>query len=220
MTSGATLLPIVHLVDDDAGFRESLGTLLQVCGLPVQAYADAEAYLSGADDGPGCLLLDVHMPALSGLQLQQRLLARGHRRPIIFLTGQGDIPMTVQALKAGAEDFLTKPVDRDVLLAAIQRAFERDALALGARRDEDELCSRFARLTPREAQVCELLAAGLLNKQIAYELDTAERTVKGHRCQVMHKLGIRSVAELSRLYDRWRGVVERGAVDRCARDVL
>lgn len=203
---------VIDLVDDDDDFRDALSGLLQAAGLAVRAHASAAAYLASAarrgaaDPGPGCLLLDVHMPGVTGLELQARLAAGASRqRPIVFLTGGGDIPMTVRALKAGAEDFLTKPVDRDELLAAIARALRRDAAACAADRARAQLEARFARLTPRETQVCERVVAGLLNKQIAHELATTERTVKAHRHQVMDKIGIRSVAELTTLYRQRQG---------------
>jgi two-component system response regulator FixJ len=198
----AALPPCVDVIDDDEAFRLALCDLLRACRVPVRGHASAQAYLATLPSGPGCLLLDVHMPQQSGLDLQAELMARGLRRPILFLTGAGDIPMTVRALKAGAEDFLTKPVDRHVLLAAIDRAFARDAAQRAAAVAHAALQARFARLTRREAEVCQHLVAGSLNKQVAYALGTTERTIKAHRQQIMSKLAVHSTAELSTLYER------------------
>ena len=199
----ATSVPAcVDLVDDDDAFRAALCDLLRACGVPVRAYASAAAYLAELPGGPGCLLLDVHMPHQSGLDLQAELARRGLHKPILFVTGAGDIPMTVRALRAGAEDFLTKPVDRQVLLAAIERAFARDAQQRAGALAHEALRQRFARLTPREAEVCRALVTGSLNKQVAYALGTTERTIKAHRHQIMSKLEVRSMAELSTLYER------------------
>lgn len=200
----APLPPCVDVIDDDDAFRAALSDLLRACRVPVRDHSSAAAYMAALPPGPGCLLIDVHMPHQSGLDLQAELAARGLCKPILFLTGAGDIPMTVRALKAGAEDFLTKPIDRQVLLAAIERAFACDAAQRAQAEARDALRQRFARLTPREAEVCRHLVAGSLNKQVAYALGTAERTVKAHRQQVMSKLGVHSTAELSALYERLR----------------
>lgn len=203
----STPTPCVDIIDDDSVCREALCDLLRVCGVSARAHASASEYLAALPEGPGCLLLDVHMPQLSGLDLQSELNARGLAKPIVFLTGAGDIPMTVLALRAGAEDFLTKPVDRGVLLAAIERAFARDAAQREKAAARESLRQRFARLTPRETQVCQHLVTGSLNKQIAYALGTTERTIKAHRLQIMTKLEVHSAAELSTLYER----LQRGA---------
>jgi FixJ family two-component response regulator len=196
------MTPVLHLVDDDLGFRTALARLLRTLGHAVQEYGNALEFLAVADPAPGCLLLDVHMPGLSGLELQSQLKAFGDRLPVIFITGQGDIQMSVRAIKAGAEDFLTKPIGRIALSEAIARALARsvqaqDALAL---RHAHE--AQLARLSSREREVAILLAEGRLNKQVAAVLGTTERTVKAHRGRIMEKLGIRSVAELVRLLDR------------------
>lgn len=196
------MTPTLHLVDDDDGFRTALARLLRALGHEVKEYPDAQAFLAATPTGAGCILLDVYMPGLSGLGLQALLAERGVTLPIIFITGHGDIPMGVHAMRAGAEDFLTKPVGRAALSQAITRALERNArerTAAQAQRQDEE---RLARLSPRETQVARLLAQGLLNKQVAFELGTTERTVKAHRASLMDKLGIRSVAELARLLDR------------------
>lgn len=193
--------PCVDLIDDDAHFRAALTDLLRTCQVPVRAHATAADYLAELPQGPGCLLLDVHMPEQSGLSLQAELGARGWTKPILFLTGAGNIPMTVQALRAGAEDFLTKPVDRDVLLAAIERAFARDARQRAQWLTHECLRQRFARLTPRETQVCRHLVTGSMNKQVAYALGTTEHTIKVHRRQIMNKLDVHSAVELSALYE-------------------
>ncbi|WP_306397268.1 response regulator transcription factor [Telluria beijingensis] len=205
----AACTPVVHVVDDDDNFRMSIQGLLAACGHAVRGYDSAEAYLSDAPAGHGCVLLDVNMPGLSGLELQARLRAHGNGRPIIFLTGHGDIPMTVQALRAGAETVLTKPVSRNSLLEAIALALRHDLVWQEQADKERELLAAFDRLTPRELEIFERVMAGLLNKQIAYETQTAERTVKAHRSQIMHKLGTRSLPELTRLYDRYRELQAR-----------
>lgn len=192
----------LHLVDDDDGFRAALALLLRTLGHEVREYSSARAFLDVAPTGPGCILLDVYMPGLSGLGLQALLASRGCTLPIIFITGHGDIPMGVHAMRSGAEDFLTKPVSRGVLSQAIARALERDARERAATATRQQDNERLARLSPRELQVARLLAQGLLNKQVAFELGTTERTVKAHRGSIMDKLAIRSVAELARLMDR------------------
>jgi FixJ family two-component response regulator len=202
MTTSAP--PTLHLVDDDAPFREALARLLRTLGYGVQAYASAEALLAAAPAGPGCLLLDVRMPGLSGLALQRLLAERGCALPIVFITGHGDIPMSVQAVKAGAEDFLTKPVGRQALVAAVERALQRDAQARAAAQARQARGALLARLSPREREVAALLAEGRLNKQVAFALGTTERTIKAHRASLLDKLGIRSVAELARLLDAAR----------------
>ena len=189
--------PVVHVIDDDVSIRESLGRLLGAAGFEVRQYESAgEFLLSGPGDRPGCLLLDIRMPGPSGLDLQRALLQRGDSLPVIFLTGFGDIAMSVLAIKLGAVDFLTKPFEREALLAAVNSALERDAARRERNRSRAELMHDFAALTTRERQVFLLVAAGRLNKQIASTLNTCERTVKAHRAHVMEKLHVRTVAEL------------------------
>jgi FixJ family two-component response regulator len=201
--AAAAALPMIHVVDDDAPFRTAIGRLLEASGYRVVLYDSAEQLLAGVTlNEPGCVLLDVRMPGLSGPQLQSRLIDLGNHLPIVFLTAHGDIPTSVQAIKAGAEDFLTKPVAKEKLLAAIDRALARDA-QWRARSDElAALHARVARLTPREREVFELVVRGKLNKQIAGELGTSERTIKAHRQKVMEKCETRSLAELVLIAER------------------
>ena len=183
--------------------RQSLKNLVGSVGLRVEAFASAQEFLrSKLTDVPGCLVLDVRLPGLSGLDLQKRMADAGIEIPIIFITGHGDIPMTVRAMKAGAVEFLTKPFRDQDLLDAIQQALERDRIAREQRAEMEELRSRLDSLTPREREVMGLVVAGLLNKQIAGELGTSETTVKIHRHQVMEKMGAGSLAELVRMADR------------------
>jgi FixJ family two-component response regulator len=194
---------MVCVVDDDEGMRQSLQNLIRSVGLQVQGFASAQEFLrSQRTDVPGCLVLDVRLPGLSGLDLQQRMVEAGMEIPIIFITGHGDIPMTVRAMKAGAVEFLTKPFREQDLLDAIQQALERDRTAREQRGKIEELRRRCDSLTPRERAVMGLVVAGLLNKQIAGELGTSETTVKIHRHQVMEKMGAGSLAELVRMADR------------------
>jgi FixJ family two-component response regulator len=166
----------------------------------VRGYASAAEFLdSGPCAGPGCILLDLRMPGASGLDLQQSLARMEERLPVIFLTGHGDIPASVRAMKAGAVDFLTKPVRREALLGAIQNALGVDAKGRAARAALRELQDRYESLTPREREVLAHVVGGKLNKQIAFDLGTAERTIKAHRASIMEKLGVQSVAELVRL---------------------
>jgi FixJ family two-component response regulator len=194
---------MVFVVDDNATLRESLKDLLQSVGLRVEAFASAQEFLrSKRPDMPSCLVLDVRLKGLSGLDLQKRLVEGAVDIPIIFITGHGDIPMTVQAMKAGAVEFLTKPFRDQDLLDAIQQALERDRKAREQRAEIAELRKRFGSLTPREREVMALVAAGLLNKQVAGELGTSEASVKVHRQHVMEKLGADSLAELVRMADK------------------
>jgi FixJ family two-component response regulator len=186
----------IHVVDDDPSFRTATARLLRASGYEVTLYESAHQFLGNPpSDTLGCILLDLRMPGLSGPDFQARLLETGNPLPIIFLTGHGDIPTSVQAIKHGAEDFLLKPASRDVLVGAIERALARfeetreRQLRLGALR------AGVASLTPRESEVFALVVRGKLNKQIAYELGTSERTVKAHRHAVMQKLGVQSVAQ-------------------------
>ena len=193
---------MIFVVDDDASMREALQRLLRSVGLPVTTFASAREFLQhrGADV-PGCLVLDVRLPGLSGLDLQHELAAAQMDLPIIFITGYGDIPMTVQAMKAGAVEFLIKPFRDQDLLDAIQQALERDRVARAQRTEMAELRARFDALTPRERDVCGLVVTGLPNKQVAAALGTSAITIKRHRAQVMHKMRVTSLAELVRIAD-------------------
>jgi FixJ family two-component response regulator len=203
---------IVHVVDDDASWRKSVARLLSAAGYRVELYASAENFLQTADTGaPGCILLDMRMPGLTGLQLQQRVAEMRHALPIVFLSGHGDIPTSVLAIKAGAEDFLTKPVAAEVLLGAVERAIARDREERARRGQFDALHFRVSTLTPTERKVFDLVVRGRLNKQIAAELGTAERTIKWHRHNIMQKLQLGSLAEMVSLAERL-GLV--GASDR------
>lgn len=203
---------IVHVVDDDASWRKSVARLLSVAGYRAELYESAEAFLQTADtNAPGCILLDVRMPGLTGLQLQQRVAEMRHALPIVFLSGHGDIPTSVRAIKAGAEDFLTKPVAAEVLLGAVEQAIARDREGRARRGQLEALRSRVSTLTPTERKVFDLVVQGKLNKQTAAELGTAERTIKWHRHNIMQKLQLESLAELVSLAERL-GLI--GAHDR------
>jgi FixJ family two-component response regulator len=194
---------MVFVVDDDTSLRESLKNLIRSVGLRVEAFASAQEFLrSKHPDVPGCLVLDVRLPGLSGLDLQKRMAEADVEIPIIFITGHGDVPMTVQAMKAGAVEFLTKPFRDQELLDAIQQALERDRKAREQRAEVEALRSRFDLLTPREREVMPLVVAGLLNKQIAAELGASETTIKIHRHHVMEKMRAGSLADLVRIADR------------------
>jgi len=192
---------VVFIVDDDPSIRESLSLLLRSAGFEVVTYASATEFLDSEShiSSPACLVLDVKMPGIGGLDLQKELRSRKYDIPIIFITGHGDIPMSVQAMKHGAVDFLPKPFDDAGLLAAVREALSKH-LEVRADLDEKKLITqRIDSLTTREHEVLTYLIAGLLNKQIAYELNISERTVKAHRKQVFDKMGVRSIAELVRL---------------------
>jgi FixJ family two-component response regulator len=205
MTSHA----VIHLVDDDESLRTALHRLLTAAGYRVRTYASAGDFLLEPPvDTPGCLLLDLRMPGPSGLDLQEALTRHGVRLPVIFLTGHGDLPTGVRAMKAGAVDFLTKPVERETLFAAVAHAIEVDAAQRTTRSTHSDLQGRYAQLTARERAVLDGVVAGKLNKQIAGELGVAERTVKAQRAQVMAKLGATNAAELGRIAEQLR---ERGA---------
>jgi FixJ family two-component response regulator len=194
---------MVFVVDDDVAMRRSLENLIRSVGLRVEAFASAQEFLfTKREDVPGCLVLDVRLPGLSGLDLQKRMAESDIEVPIIFITGHGDIPMTVQAMKAGAVEFLPKPFRDQDLLDAIQQALERDRNSRELRVEVEVLRSRFDLLTPREREVMPLLVAGLLNKQIAAELGSSETTVKIHKHHVMEKMRAGSLAELVRIADR------------------
>jgi FixJ family two-component response regulator len=194
---------VVFVVDDDASLRESLQDLIGSVGLRVEVFASAQEFLRRTrPDVPGCLVLDVRLQGLSGLDLQKRMAEADIDIPIIFITGYGDIPMTVQALKAGAVEFLTKPFRDQDLLDAIQQALALDRRGREQRAKLEELHGRYRSLTPREREVIALVVAGLLNKQIAGELGTSEAAVKVHRQHVMEKMGAGSLADLVRIADK------------------
>jgi FixJ family two-component response regulator len=194
---------VVHVVDDDAGMRKGLCRLLEASGYEARAYASAGDFLlADPVDAPGCVLLDLRMPGPSGLELQQALARRRDPLPVIFLTGHGDVASSVQALKAGASDFLTKPVDSRTLLAAVESALAGDAARRAERDELRALRARYQTLTPREREVFAHVVAGKLNKQTAIDIGAAERTVKAHRAQVMEKMQVGSLAELVRVASR------------------
>jgi FixJ family two-component response regulator len=198
-----TPLPTVFLVDDDAAVLKGLSRLLRSARLNPAAFSSPQAFLAQYDPHtPGCLVLDVAMPGLDGLQLQQALSAQGSELPIIFLTGHGDIPMSVRAMKRGAVDFLTKPVNDQDLFRAIHSALAKDRASRQARAELDDIRQRLATLTPREREVLEHVITGQLNKQIAGDLGAAEKTIKVHRGRVMQKMRVQSVAELVHLAER------------------
>ena len=195
--------PTVFVVDDYAPVRSAVSRLLRAAGFAVAAFASPEKFLAQYDPRtPGCLVLDLDMPAVNGLELQRILARKGSVMPIIFLTGRGDIPKTVQAMKRGASDFLTKPVNDENLLAAVRAAIEKDSALRREQIDLFEFRARLATLTPREREVLEHVVTGQLNRQIAVDLGTAEQTVKVHRAHMMQKIRVRSVAELVRLTER------------------
>jgi FixJ family two-component response regulator len=200
VNSGA---PTIFVVDDDPAVLKSLGRLLRSAGLHVETCNSPQDFLARHNPAlPGCLVLDVAMPGLNGLEVQQALAAIGDERPIVFLTGHGDIPTSVEAMKRGAVDFLTKPVNAVDLLRAIHSAIVKDSVRRLERDEVEEFKQRLATLTPREREVLPYVISGRLNKQIAGELGTAEKTIKVHRARVMEKMKVQSVAELVRLAER------------------
>jgi FixJ family two-component response regulator len=203
--------PVIYVVDDDAAFRTAVARLLRASGYQVVVYESGDRLLENPPSaGPGCILLDLRMPGLGGLELQDRLAGFGHALPIVFLTGHGDIPASVRAIKGGAEDFLSKPVAKEPLLEAVARALQRYDKVRAQQERVDGLRGRVAALTPREHEVFALIVRGKLNKQIAYELGTSERTIKAHRHNVMEKLQVRSIAEAVSIAERL-GMLEPSA---------
>jgi FixJ family two-component response regulator len=200
----------VFLVDDDEGVLKALSRLLRIYGYEVRTFTSPSDFLAQHDPTvPGCAVLDLLMPGLDGLQLQEALHAGGIERPVIFVSGGGDIPTSVRAMKAGAVDFLTKPVNDEALLAAIARAAAAEARGRAFRDELTVIKARVAKLTPREREVLTHVIAGRLNKQIAGELGTVEKTIKVHRGRMMEKMGVRSVADLVRLAER-AGIARNG----------
>ena len=205
-----TTAPLIHVVDDDKSMRNALVRLLSAAGFEVRCYASTGDFLlHPLPDRPGCLLLDMRLPGPSGLELQAALQKQGALLPVVFLTGHGDVSSTVRGMKAGAVDFLTKPVKRDILLDALKRALARDTQQRTSRDETGRLHARIDSLTQRERAVFDGVATGKLNKQIAQELGVAERTIKRYRGQVMEKLGAKSPADLGRVAELLRHPLER-----------
>jgi FixJ family two-component response regulator len=191
---------IVFVVDDDISVRESLELLIGSEGWQPETFSSAQEFLTHSrTPAPSCLLLDISMPGLNGLELQKRVAAEHPDVPIIFITGHGDVPKTVQAMKAGAVEFLTKPFKDDVLLSAVRQALERSRVAVGQQSEIKELRSRYSSLSPREREVLTLVVSGLLNKQVGGELGISEITVKAHRGKVMHKMKADSLPDLVKM---------------------
>ncbi len=191
----------VHIIDDDVSLREGLDSLFRSVGLKTRTYGSAQAFLEDHDDTPGCLVLDVRLPGLSGLDFQARMTALGVALPVVLMTGHGDIPMSVQAMKAGAVDFLAKPFRDQDMLDAVTAALARDAERREGAVGIEALREVFATLSPREQEVMTLVTSGLMNKQVAGQLDLSEITVKIHRGAAMRKMGARTFTELIRMAD-------------------
>jgi RNA polymerase sigma factor (sigma-70 family) len=205
-----TPAPVVYVVDDDPSVRSSLKFLLSTVGLQVESFDSAETFLQRKPpDASSCLVLDVRLRGLSGLDFQRELAARNIRIPIVFVTGHGDIPMSVRAMKAGAIEFLTKPYRDQDLLDAVRIALERDRARREQEKDLTDLRKRFDSLTPREQKVISLAVSGMLNKQIAGQLGTAENTVKVHRSRAMEKMNAQSFADLVRMIEKLKGPAEK-----------
>ncbi len=200
----STSAPTVFIIDDDAGVRDSIQDLVESVGLRCESFATAQQFLDKkrGDDGPSCLVLDVRLPGVSGLDFQRKLAEAGIPIPIIFITGHGDIPMSVQAMKSGAVEFLTKPFREQDLLDGIHEALERHRATRERRSEAAELQKRYATLTAREREVMRLVVCGMQNKQIAAELGSSETTVKIHRGHVMEKMRAKSLVELVRIADK------------------
>lgn len=198
------LTDLVHVVDDDVSFQSAIGRRLKLAGYGVLIYSSAQDLLDRLPDDrdPGCILLDVRIPGLSGPELQSRLIELGSALPIVFLTGHADTATTVRVIKAGAEDYLTKPVSSELLIGAIERAIARQKVVRSQRSKLDSLRTHVEALTQRERQVFDLIVRGKLNKQVAFELGNTERTVKAHRHQVMEKMQVHSLAELVSIAER------------------
>lgn len=194
----------VYIVDDDPSVRKGLGRLLKSAGYEVEIFGSAREFLNVDPDfkGPACLLLDMKMPDLNGFDLQQELNKKVYTLPIVFITGHGDIPMSVKAMKTGAVDFLTKPFDEDDLLSAVQEALKKDIKTRETIDERQSILHKIESLTPREYEILTYVITGMLNKQIAYDLDISEKTVKVHRGRVMEKVGVDSVAQLVRMADK------------------
>jgi len=200
MTAAKIPSQVVFVIDDDASMRDAVSRLLNAVGLTVQTFASAREFLAGRlPDVPGCAVLDVRLPGLSGLDLQREMVERGIHIPVIFITGHGDIPMSVQAMKAGAVEFLTKPFRDQDLLDAVRSGIQLDRQGRKERAELNELRDGLRQLTPREREVMSLVVAGLLNKQIALRLGTSEKTIKIHRSHVMQKMRADSLADLVRM---------------------